>query len=717
MVRNHDRNHQDSSPSYLMNDRFMNTTKFPSVKEVHEKLDDLVPRVKKGYEMYNHVLSFCPSEDIAPQFDNLPFNESMLPGRVSILDHLVVHLNRQNHHQAGGSFKNFLSKTTEFLTENRQISSFILPIVRTIVFNESSKQDVSDFVNELNECVANTAKFDFGYLPTTLLVMHTEYIDVVNDNVAVVNKILKDDIKVTKYQDCKLPSRIVFFSDNVRFDVVIPWSKTDTGYQLKISGNTEDYFHGIFKKIKGVVTGMGVGTDIDNISNFFTDNYKFRNCGGDIVLKHIELGVLLLVCGINSVPYDLSCLLYFFTGGLHHRQTVFEKNLGTKDALSDMEDTYLHSKVHSMYVIFHTALLYLLLTLFPTPGIAWYVSYKPPVKILSWFNQFIVLNLPGASLDNMEDVFAVARDDTPIDILDNLEIPAGHSGVMNIEFLSTLIPQWRGPTGGGPVTDLQVISHLVKKFTPVFSNLGVPHVIRWPANQQECSETLGQLHSEGHKIDSDLYLLPGVNFDSNLHKIRPLSDVIDIKNHKGSVLDALLKIGELSDLSCHDLKQLFVASLWNHPMIMAEVMYAIEVEKRLTFDGDILILSRPLLLSYAGEDDRNFGDSSSFMSEKKDFNSWMRLFVNYLNSKNPMESNAKKRKARKVLKRECKRRCIPFHDVKRAMKDKDVDGYNVIQDTLAAVRSDAKKLDEKEIPLVKNLQSVLEALKENGDDD
>ena len=605
--------------------------------------------------------------------------------------------------------KIFFKKTTKFLTDNRQISDYVQPIVKTIVYNESSNQDVSKIVSEINDCVANTTKNDHGYLPTSLLVMHTEYISVANDEVAVVNKTWKNDIVVTKYHDCKIPSRIVFFSDNTRFDVVIPWRKTDTGYQLKISGPTEDCFHNMFKKIKGVVVGMRISNDIENISNFLGENYNFRNCRGTIVLKHIELGILLLVCGINSVPYDLSCLLYFFTGGLHHRQSAFEDRLNTR--LSDTEDSYLHSKVHSVSVIFHTSLLYLLLTLFPTPGISWYVSYKTPVKFLSWFNQFIVLNLSGVSLDQLEEIFAKPRDDNPIDVLDNLEIPAGHTGVLRLEFLSVLIPKWRGPTGGGPVTDLQVISHLARQFIPVFAKSEVPHVIRWPTDGEECSETLGKLHSDGHRIHDDLYLLPGVSFDPVLHQIKPLTDVTDVKNHKGDIQDDLLKIGNLSGLSHLNPKQLFIVSLWTHPMLMAEVMYAIEAENRITLDEDIYVLSRPLLLCYSGEDDK-LQIPPSFISDRRAEVSWMSLFFNYLASKNPMENNAKKRKARKVLKRECKRKCIPLDEVKDAMKDTDEVGYSVVRDCLADARRNAAILDRMEIPHVKDYQRVLEAVKE-----
>ena len=50
--------------------------------------------------------------------------------------------------------------------------------------------------------------------------------------------------------------------------------------------------------------------------------------------------------------------------------------------------------------------------------------------------------MSGVSLDKLEEVFAKPRDNN--EMLDNLEIPAGHTGVLRLEFLSVLIPQWRG---------------------------------------------------------------------------------------------------------------------------------------------------------------------------------------------------------------------------------------------------------------------------------
>ena len=647
----------DDQPNYLMINDSMDLLPFPPIEIIHQKLDNLIPERARGSDMFVHSLSFCSEQDTAPQFDNLPFNKAMLPGEFPILDHIDVLLTEQNEYTAGGSYRKFLGKSVEFLKEHRQMTNDYDPKIKQIFFNETPKKQVNAFVSQINSIIRDTGKDHFGYMPSHVVVFHMEYITLKDDETATVKTTLKKDSNIVTYRDCKLPARVILFVGNTRFDIVFPWKRAGLWYYLEIDGLAEDCYNRVFSKITGLSCGFDIDLNVKNLSAFVACHYKFRNCNENIKINIVDLGVLLLLAGANRVPYDLSALLYLFTGGLHHRQTKLE--IANKDLIGSQLSTsvnkYIHSKIISVDVIIQTANLYLLITMIPTPGIGWFVTNKQPVNLLSWFNNLLTTTLKNVSIDNMYEIFHKPREHNVTECLDMINVPVDHDGVLYLLHLSQLIPTWRGVTGGGCITDIQAISHLVYNAVPIFTDQGCPFTLRWARDEGHSDHTLGKLHSEGHKISSVLHSKSAVNFDKNIRHVLPLNVLGNIQEFKGDFDEMLAEIGEKSGLTDLSNKQIFALSMWAHPLTTAEVFHNHEFGNKANLDAKAYLYVWPLVSVLGG---RVYNDPEALTSVKDDITevrNKKRFLCEYFKSKDPNQIDSKKQKAADNFKRICKK--------------------------------------------------------------
>ena len=77
----------------------------------------------------------------------------------------------------------------------------------------------------------------------------------------------------------------------------------------------------MFSKLQGTAVGIDLHLKISELAEFISTCYMFTNCKGVISIKHYNINTLLAMAGFPVIPLDLSCLTYFFTGGLHQAQS------------------------------------------------------------------------------------------------------------------------------------------------------------------------------------------------------------------------------------------------------------------------------------------------------------------------------------------------------------------------------------------------------------
>ena len=76
-----------------------------------------------------------------------------------------------------------------------------------------------------------------------------------------------------------------------------------------------------FQKLQGTAVVIDLHFKISELAVFISSCYNFTNYKGVISIKHYDLNTLLAIAGFPYIPLDLSCLTYFFTGGLHQIQS------------------------------------------------------------------------------------------------------------------------------------------------------------------------------------------------------------------------------------------------------------------------------------------------------------------------------------------------------------------------------------------------------------
>ena len=601
---------------YLLTDlNQMKIEQFPSKAELPIIMKNACGGVHNEHESgsvskcYLYCLSKCKSSHFAP-FLNL---EKYLPGNFPVLDHVSTLLVNQLHSSGGNSYKPFLKNTIQLLNSNRQISGDVHPKLHTIIFGESSPAAVQEFLKSFNASIQNQQK-NVEIIPYGLYQMDIECIQSSKEFPAIIKTVHKSKIQTINKADGSLPARIHMSILDERWEIVFPWkydkiNDTDYSghYNLKLPKYTHDGFHKLFEKLNGVAIGLRIQEKIVLLEKFLDQNYTFMNCKGQIKIDHADLEVLLVLAGINEISIDLSILLWLFTGGMHQSQNPIKAGFGRWSDIYELPlhlNAYLQSKGNAVWCIGLICYLCILLTWFPTPGIAALVSNKDPEKFLVWFNQFILCILKYSSINIGKEMW-IQRNSNPTELIQMIRYKGSNDPIFSADQLASMVPSWRNVTGGGCITDIQAIHHICQFISPLLSDSSIPANIRWVDSSVSAFVSMYMHSNIENKLHAGMFSCQGVNsYTDSIKSVRSVFNLKKIKHLNMKLSEALKIIVEKHTENDSLIKQfthsqLLILYMWNFPYHVMD-LYTHNKENKFLSVYDLETV-RPVLSAFIGK--------------------------------------------------------------------------------------------------------------------
>ena len=429
--------------------------------------------------MYMETINKCNDSEMCPESIDI-FNRNMLPGRSPVLDHLVFSFKTQSEIHAGGSYEKFLCKTVKMLSNHRQVSAKTFPMVSTITYSETSVSDVNQFIASFNKSLRENEIYDSS-LPCSLYSLDIEYLKP-ESSVMLKTTNNKGALEIKKLNLKKLPARICLTLLDKRWDILVPW-KTKPGINtLSVRKPLHDIWHKLFSKLQGTAVGIDLHFKISELAEFISSCYTFTNCKGVISIKHYDLNTLLAIAGFPWIPLDLSCLTYFFTGGLHQTQSEVQNgsNRWAELHIPGYLNLYLQSKGQAVINIALISYLIILTNWFPTPGISAIVSRKEVDKFLIWFSSFITAILKSSSLPECAEHDTLYSAHQPFALVEYIVFNEG--SLLSGSDIKSMIPPWRNISMGGCLTDKQAFDHIFFNVHNILRSTNLPFHLRWTNN-------------------------------------------------------------------------------------------------------------------------------------------------------------------------------------------------------------------------------------------
>ena len=563
--------------------------------------------VQAQFMEYHHQVVAGHYAPPVPRTGSPPLPYSCLPGGVAILDHVQALAESQDSTLSGGSFLPFIEGTLELCAAHRQPSANP-PAVRTLVFPESSDAQILSFIREFNDMIAAAEAPAHGFLPHSFFHFDVEG---VSSYPECGFQIIPEGLDPLRIQASTQPARIHLGHFSKRFDIVIPWRALHIGsdyrgaYRLRVpSLRVSTLWHSLFSKLRGVAIGIGLDSDLRNLSEFF-EHFFPADKFGPIRVKTADLEVLLAFAGFNSTRTNISALNYFFTGGFIVKHWEVRCGFGQWGSTAQLPPTlnlYLQSEAIGVLNTALVCLCCILLHWFVTPGIAAVVSRKTPAKFLGWFARFWSFIL-GEFRVPAADQFSTSGDraNSPKRMLRNLVPARSASPVFTADALAECAPSWRAITGGGCPSDQLAFDHLLNTVWPLLASRRVPFHLRWESDIKVVTGFLSGRPSPsarqwsgnfpGCRPDSSLLEVPALVPLSRTH-LAPLRD--ELKVFKDSLPDGHIQ----RTLS---LAQLLLSFTWQHPVETFEMFQRqVALTKKHFVQRDFDLL-RPLVVAYFPE--------------------------------------------------------------------------------------------------------------------
>lgn len=646
--------------NYLMINDDMALDPFPSQRQIvreHNKImENLSPDEiqAKFEEMCNQKPEVCH------KMTGDLLNSSMLPGDCTLIDHIETQLINQSPTSAGGNYQFIISNDIESLkTKNDSAPA------TEIVFHESNTKEVKELLKSFNEVMSSQQRVKQGdkRMPSSFYSFDINFIDLDGEAEATVYTTWKDGTKINKYFNGDLPARICMTIHNKRWDIVIPWTKkNENEFVLKIAGFTQGCWITLFSKLEGLAVGCGIKNSISKLNEFLSSNYKSMNGDMTVNVKHVDIKTILYIVGLNNVPTNLSSLIYFFTGGffLNSYELTYGAN-HWQGKLPSGYDCYLQCKGQTISTIVHICEIYFLMHLFPTIGIGMFVTDKEPARFLKWFDRFMFSVFNGASITCPKG----SRSADPLATIRTLTYE-NVSPVFDANFLCEAIPQWRGLTAGGCLSDIQAISHLVRTMHSKMSNRDMHSLLRWSSDPDFLSDTIGPLHTKDHVMSSELFDKLGVNSDpvaytlDSHYEFQTDNDPKEYEHIKSLLPKAL------EDLHMHEIvdgkspRQALQLLIWNH-LALAGVIWD-ETRGKELFGPELEILLKNYI---EGLTDLKIGETKKMLAyQKSRVEKGQISAIKWANSvlNDASTGSAKRRVAKNCLRVYCKRLKIDKKD-------------------------------------------------------
>ena len=392
----------------------------------------------------------------------------ILPGGLPVIIHLVHLVALKN--QSGGHWLPFLRYTLSEVQSRLTLVNTCMPVTNSIIFGVSNDELFTAFRNNLRAEISLQSQYRVGFQPTNFYYFNIEYL----------TGSFYRQISDTEYdlvnQDSKLPGRIIFFTRNTRFDIIIPWKtlkiKRDFSgdYYLPLSHTLPAHWSTFFKNINGTAIGYDIACQVSDLRSFFESWYVF-NANESISVKLIELKVLLAYAGLPLQDPSLSSLSFFYTGTVLPMPDCLEQCLGLSSELNlpDHLNHYLSLKsicAHNMVTITQMCIL---VHMFPTPGIAAVATRKNPGQVLTWLSDFLPYLLTGVRIRN-----SAFRDHVPLHHIHVLK--DANYGIYDIIGFP---PPWPAITYGNCETDAKCLRHLLLHIQPKMIVTSLPYKLRW----------------------------------------------------------------------------------------------------------------------------------------------------------------------------------------------------------------------------------------------
>ena len=442
---------------------------FPSPQQLNSMMNET---------MFMETINKCNESEMCPESIDI-FNRNMLPGRSPVLDHLVFSFKTQSEIHAGGSYENFLSETVKKLSNHRQVSAKTFPTVNTITYGETSISDVNQFIASFNKSLRENEIYDSS-LPFSLYSLDVEYLK--PESSVMLKTTNKGALEIKKLNLKKLPARIHLTLLDKRWDIIIPWKTRPGNNTLTVIKPLHDIWHRMFSKLQGTAVGINLHLKISELADFISTCYTFTNCKGVISIKHYDINTLLAIAGFPVIPLDLSCLTYFFTGGLHQAQSEVQNgsNRWAELHIPGYLNLYLQSKGQAIINIALISYLVILANWFPTPGISAMVSRKEVDKFLIWFSSFITAILKSTSLPEYTEHDTLYSAHQPFALVEYIVFNEG--SLLSGLDIKSMIPAWRNISMGGCLTDKQAFDHIFFNIHNILRSPNLPFHLRWTNN-------------------------------------------------------------------------------------------------------------------------------------------------------------------------------------------------------------------------------------------
>ena len=557
-VRDYDKSHPNNINFNSIDYPAMDTVPFPTGHVINEVHKETFSNMRKA-----DILGLCKTNTDLQNVGKLMLGDllqaDMNPGRECIVNHILAQFNYQPVDVAGGSYKALMGDYVKNLADNCNDSHE----ATTIAFHDDDPDNVKHFINLFNESMESQLNQS---VPTSLFSFKIYYVEVKDGNYA---KVIREPSKknsrkagthIKEYTNTLLPAKISFTIYQKHFHIIFPWVRKHEELLLSITGKTHDIYKGLFSKLKGVAVGFEYSKDLKSLNDFLSDNYLFINKNGPLVIKGADLSVLLILTGITNVPYNVSALAYHFLGIYHIQSFVEAKSHGSGFLLFLKNTSKIIWKIAVICQILFT------MQIAPTPGMAWLIFKRRPVPCLTWISMFFNDILDGAELPCTADYVGQPR--RMLSFLSYSKVKYWSSDILLL-----FLPEWRGVTGGGSLTDKQCLQFMLR-YVPVLTSKSVHKSLRI-ADPWDIGVALGYNFNDPVVFNPKNYSSVGIIYDelcNELHNGKELEGQIIqlVRNGDeeliGRDIMPQLKQSMLENQSAKDLSpsNVFLMLCWRH---------------------------------------------------------------------------------------------------------------------------------------------------------
>lgn len=510
---------------------------------------------------------------------------SCCPADAPIIDHLESYLIDSKF--PGGSWKPWIIKSIERIQQKRQVC-VENPEGETYLvrYGVSSLKALEHFTTELHKAILGQMTPELGFFPCKFYSFDVENVALSPGSEFKI--LVPDGSGDSSYHTVggvttkSFPARVHMAVYGKRFDVIFPWANKEPTYdyrgdyllKLEAPALAVEWFN-LWNDLPGLALGVGIREDIQLLTSFIHQVYKFQDCAGRrISIRHGDLTVLLALSGHNSPKTSVAALNFLYTGGFVLKPWPVRCGFGrwSDIVIHTASKVYLTAEAESILNVATTAILGMLVHWFPSPGVAAAVSHKSPTKFMLWFSRFVDNLLDGAYLPVQSSFHSIGcRVTDPLDQILSIQYDPGKHVVFTPEEVAQMVPTWNHITRGGALTDLQVVRHVCDHILPILILNETPSDVDWVKYYSTfASEFLGL------KVPSLVSDRPESHPNVDENSIRMKEDIVSViptvpvRSYLHNFLSTLAADHPFRQM---DISSVLQAYAWFYPTRVKELFY------------------------------------------------------------------------------------------------------------------------------------------------